>query len=180
MPAPNIETLLDFETPLEKMFAHLFGSAGISVYTPANASFVDDPGWQAENPALVEYVFSSEDEFQKHTPRVELVVNLGTATGHLSESGDTFSAKRCDAYEGTVLIGVITKPNVLEHRAFVARVRKLMGDEWTTFERHAPQHEINKCLESGTSNEYAPENGWYRTTITFETHFSIRADAWPV
>lgn len=181
MPATDIETLLDFETPIETMFAHLFGEAQIAVYTPANAGFVTDT-WRTDNPELALFIFSNEEEFQKQRPRVELIFNAGTATGHLfnASGSGTFKDYRTDAYEGTLMIGVITKANILEHRAFCARVRKLMGDTWDDLAtEHTPYHLINKCLESGTSHEYAAQDGLFRTTITYDTHFNIRSDAWP-
>lgn len=182
MPADTIEELLDFETPIETMFAHLFAENQISVYAPANGAFVTAEWQEANTPGVAEYIFNNEEEFQKRRPRVELIVNAGAATGHMFDPVGSTSMKdrRTDAHEGTVMIGVISKPNILEHRAFVARVRKLMGDDWTTLmTTHMPYHAISRCMETGTSHEYAPQDGLFRTTLTYETHFSIGSDAWP-
>lgn len=179
MPASDIETLYDFETPLEKMFAHLFGAAGVAIYTPANSTFVNDAAWQAAYPELIDFIFDNEAEIQKHRPRVELFVAPGNATGKLFDPAGTgvMANHRCDSFEGTVSVHCITEHSLIRHRLYRAKCRKIMGDNFPT--THTPYHDINKCVESGTSLEFSPDDGSIRSTLTYDLHFNIRPDAWP-
>lgn len=178
MPAPDIQTLYDLETPPETMFSHLFGAEGIAVYTPANASFVDDPAWQSAYPDLIPFIFSNEEEFQKVRPRVELRVAAGAATEHLATFGQAVkNLMRSDSYEGTATIWLVTENNIALHRSYRGLCRKIMGDVFPS--DHMPYHEINKCLEAGTTVEIASDSGLMRSTIEYNLHFNIKPDAWP-
>ncbi len=178
MPAPDIETLLDFETPIEKMFAHLFGSNDVVIYTPSNAAFVDDAAWQAANPTLLDKIFSSQDEFEKHRPRIEVHVNAGDATDHVKP--DATTTKRSDARDGTIVVSVITEANILLSRAYCARARRIMNDDSSALEAiHMPYHEIKKCRELAPNYKYAPEEGLISVDLNYSAYIRIKDDAWP-
>ncbi len=178
MPAPDIETLLDYETPIEKMFAHQFGAANVTVYTPANATFVDDT-WRAANPELAEYIFSSQEEFQQHRPRVQISVNAGDVTDHIAK--DANGIPRSDSREGSIMVSVITEANIVLSRAYCARVRRIMNDDSSALEAaHMPYHQIKKCRETSPAYNYSPEEGLFKIDLNYSAYFTIKSDAWPV
>jgi len=173
MPAPDLKTCYNYQTPFEKAFAYLFGAACVTIYTPANAAFVDD-AWREANPDLAEYIFSNEDEFQNIRPNVQLRLLTGNATGHRTTNTDP---SRTDAYVGQLQVVLITKFSVIEHREYLATVRGIMGGNIDY--SLVPYHYMSKCVESGLSEEIKTDEGLMITAINYETHISIKADAWP-
>lgn len=173
MPADSIATLYDIETPIEKMFAHLFGESSVANYAPANGSFVDD-AWRDANPALAPFILNSEEELQRSIPRVEFIVRMAAATTHLTTHT---TPSRCDCFEGTIELTLTTRFNYTEHRLFRGLVRKIMGDEFP--QTHTPYHDVNKCVESGTSPEFKSSDDLMQSTLNYEIHCNIKPGEWP-
>lgn len=169
----SLASIYDYETPIEEAFAYLFGAAGISIYTPANAAFVTDE-WKEANPDLADYIFSAEDEFQKQRPRLQLMVQTGAATKHL----ETVSGKyRCDAFTGQILLLLVTDYNVIQHRAYRAQIRAIMS-EADVDTSLMPHHDLEMCVESGTSNEMKSDDGLMESTLSYDILFNIRPTSW--
>lgn len=172
MSAPDLATCYDIESPVEKAHAYLFANAGLVVYTPSNAAFVNSD-WQATNPDLAPFIIDNEQELQRHRPRVGLRLILGEATGHLAET----SPLRCDSFGGSLQIAVVTENNYQLHRAYRAQVRSLMGGNVDS--AHMPYHDLNKCVDSGTSTETIDDSGVMVSVLSYEVHVNIKPAAWP-
>ncbi len=173
MSAPDLKSCYNYQTPLEKAHAYLFAAAGIVVYAPANAAFVDDT-WREANPTLAPYIFSNEVEFYKHRPRTQLRVTTGAATMHLTTNTNP---RRLDAFVGTLLINVITTDNIILHREYLATVRGIMGGNIDA--SIVPYHTLSKCMEAGLSEEIKTDEGLMVTAIIYDLHIAILPDAWP-
>lgn len=159
MSAPNLQTIYDHEHHLETAFASVISAAF------------------PEFPVIIP---GDPPEFEKAIPRIELAVEVGAATDHRSTNDDVY---RCDSWVGTLMVAVITQADYVQLRTHRGLLRALLGRIETDLTNGGtellPYHSVNRCVENGSNNEYAPEAGLFRLNCNYEIHFNIRPDAWP-
>jgi len=165
MPAPDLDTLFDFENQLEENFRRVFVANEIKAFTRLNA------------PA----------DFQRDTPRVEIKVKLGAAVGHrvaLCPDGE----ERRDMFQFQIGIMLVTIPGNTEannviHSRYRARVRSLASviaqRSWADTVNW-PYHAISEPLADGSTEPITKtEDGFEYSTMIYSGVFAIRRDAWP-
>lgn len=167
--------IYDFFTPLEEAVASVFDKSGVTCYTPLGEQRLDANA--ASDPSL-------EQSFQKRRPRVELALSLGPSAGMLrAESGRRAAAghlrekcRRC-----TLHVNVVTEPDIVKHRSFVATVLFIADslayevNETETLTNHFVQR-IACTGESGRT--YNAEDGQFETQLSFEVDLSVQEYAW--
>ncbi len=163
MSAPTLAICYDYEHALEAAFKAVFVAAlpDVPVYIPGDA----------------------DNESQQSRPRFQFHCQGGAATDHRSTHSDIY---RCDSFTGTMSCLVVTKADFIEHRAWRAMARGILGAIETTLTQEAaagdavmPYHSLNRCVESGSSLEIQTEEGAMVSTCNYEIHFNIRSTAWP-
>lgn len=172
MPAPDLATCYEYESPIEKAFALMLATNAISVYAPSNSVWATAE-WREANPDISSYVFIAEEEFQKQRPRAELFVVAGGATGHLNTS------RRFDAFDGSLMIRLVTLPVFQQHRAYRAKIRSLIDLDGLAQDTNLPYHRVNKVMDAGTSHEMQGDDDTMISTINYDLHFIIRPTAYP-
>jgi hypothetical protein len=185
-----LQSIYDFETPVETALAFAFGDNLIPCYTPSNDGIVTAV-WIAANPELSEYVLSAHT-FQKARPRVELLVKTGQAQQRNYATSDSIQPIGGYAHDQGRAVGitikVVTAPEILEHRAYVALVRGLMATILSTINGDETQddaiagsqltlHRIPVLDEAGSSNAYNYDDGLFATDLNYTGQITIQEDA---
>lgn len=187
----SLQSIYDFETPVEKALAIDFGSNLVACYTPANDGFVDAT-WQAANPTLAPYVLSAIT-FQKQRPRIELLSRTGgAASRNYPDSDATIQpvGGYCHDMGRALIVGikVITEPNILIHREYLSLVRSLMA---TTLRRINGDVTIDNAIEgqqltihrvpildeAGASSQYTTQDGNFQTDLQYSGQITIEESA---
>jgi len=186
----TLQSIYDFETPVEKAFAIAFGANEISIYTPSNDGFATDE-WALENPQLATRVLSAL-EIQKQRPRIELVAVTGNAMMRNYPAATSFQPIGGYAHDMgrqlSVMIKVVSNLGILEHREFVAQVRGQMatilrtinGDETQDDAIDGQQltlHRIPQLEEAGASSTYKAEDGVFNTDLSYTGQITIQQSA---
>lgn len=124
-------------------------------------------------------------EFQQATPRVEIKMSIGAATGHRFLCPDGIA--RFDRWRVTISVQCITRPandgQSLLHEQFCARVRQIMAtlaqESWSDTD-HFPNVRIAEPLrDTGDQNTLKASEGIEYTVINFSGTLCIRENAWP-
>lgn len=160
----QLDDLYQLRTETEENIRQTFEDMDISAITRANA------------PA----------EFQQATPRVEIKLAIGAATGHRFPCPDGFA--RFDRWRFTLAIQCVTRPasdgeNVIQE-VFLGRIRnicttlaQLTWDDRVNF----PNVRIAEPLrDAGDNATLKPQDGCEYTVLTFNGTLCIREDAWPI
>jgi hypothetical protein len=184
-----LQSIYDFETPVEVAFAIAFGASEISVYTPSNDGLVT-AAWVLANPQLATRVLSAIT-FQKERPRIELLARIGAARG-LNYPASGVQPIGGYAHEMArhlgITIKVITNLEILQHRQFVAQVRGQMatilvqinGDETqdnTITGQQLTIHRIPILDEAGATNAYTTEDGNFVTDLNYAGQITVQESA---
>ena len=161
MPAPDYETIYDYEGAIEKAVKDLLTTNGITAYR-------------------------QRDLDEAATPFVAVQLNVGAATGHMARlpSGDL----RPDQFDGQLRVAITTNrgKNNSNHPTIRAKIRNLLYRAWgtdkTLTRTELPYHVIlpQSVLETGTVQSVENDDDHDMSTITFNLGFGIRPDAWPV
>jgi len=166
--------IYDYFTPIEEAIAARFTAANLTCYTALGLELLS-----AESTTSA----TGEQEFQKARPRVELVLQPGAAKGMLRAQADrktTFGHMREKARMASLQMRIITAPQVVAHRAFVAQVLflcdTLAADVNNT--KSLTNHNLQSVRCSGGSVGYKPEDGDFETTLNFDVEFSVQEYAW--
>lgn len=139
-----------------------------------------------EDQGLVAVTVADSPEFQKARPRCEILFQNGAESGHAFILPD--ASIRADVWAGTLQLACVTSatsaPGVsasTQHRQYRAQVRSVCAGYFRTLKSPEvlPFHIIMDVEESGTSNEYKPQDGLWASNISFAVKYGIRPDAWP-
>jgi hypothetical protein len=162
MPAPDYNTLYQFEPLISATLDSMFNAASL---TPK--SIVSDP------------------KFQSNRPRVESVVTIGARfDNHYVFDAD--GNRRENGWHGSFQLTAITWADVKIHFAYLAAIRELaarVDNLELTDPANAPvpllYHEIQQVKTAGTQGIFKPQDGVYQSVLNYDFNFAIRVDAWP-
>lgn len=159
-PAPDLATLFDFEGNIEPALKTLFET---------NIS------------ATGFHVFTTQETDEVTTPRIVLMLKMGTGTEdtHIHMDGVRYQK----GFNASLSFGVITKrtgkSNQASHGYIRGRLRELMQS--LTFDSDIlPYHHLVKFWESGTQPQIQDENDYDVSQISFDGFIGIRLGAWPI
>lgn len=134
--------------------------------------------------------------FQKKRPRVEIVYKHGAGLGRFvviidgkmatpeTAAGLTpkerFYARRESAWLFSLKFQLLTAAQIAVHAEYRAEVRAALAQFWLLINgTRLPRHTVQLTKDNGSSDVLvAPEEGIYRTDMSFEGAISIQADAW--
>lgn len=172
-----LQSLYEFETPVEQAFALLVAGAEMKCYTPSNASLLTDE-FKAANPALAENLLVQD--FQKERPRVEIEFQMGAAQG-ISYPEIDFPAVGGYLYElahaFTLQVVCVTAAETVVHRQHVAAVRVLLATALRSINGITlPNHRIEELTSQGGAPQYKPEEGNYVSILTYSGQIAIQND----
>ena len=160
MPAPDYNTLYQFEPLLSATIEALFNSEELAAIGVSKASA----------------------DFQKARPRVEVFVTIGSRFDNHYVI-DAQGLRRENGWSGTLHLTCITAADYTIHAAYIAAVRELASrlDQIDLSGVPTPlqYHEITQIRTAGTASETRGETGEYHSALGYEIIFAIRADAWP-
>lgn len=166
MPAPNDETVLDFETNFET----------------ASKTFLETAtGLSASST----YATLDQDTFI--VPRLEVMFELGEAIDPPAPKTLDSSTVEYMAYEGTLTIRVISDASIngtqTNHRTIRGKVRGAMllnADNFTTADGDTtilPYYDVKYLRTTGTNFEI--DGDLAISNLTYAVTFSIKEDAFP-
>lgn len=159
VPAPDYESLYDFETQIETAFAELL----------------------EEKTTISSHGQRSEDNLP--VPRYEFQATTGAATGHYGKAKDGLVYP--DAFECVLRCRHVTSRrndfSLHDHRRNVSALRRWMYrfETQITSDR-LPYLTIDSILETGSTQGVDPDNELDITDISFAVAFAIRPNAWPL
>lgn len=168
MAAPDLETLLDFETNVESAAETFLATAtGLSAGSIAVTLEQDD---------LV-------------LPRLGVAFELGEALDPPDAKETGSSELEYRKYTGTLTVMVMTRAtrdgSGADHRSYRAKVRAallLNADNFTTLDGAGPAtilpfYDVNYLRPTGTTLEI--DGKLAVSTLTYQMNLNIRNDAWP-
>lgn len=184
-----LQQAYDFKTPVEMALALDFAASEIKVRAVANDGFATN-AWREANPTVQDKILGMS--FQDFRPRVEIVVRVGPAAGrNLPDSEGQFQpiGGFCHDFGRGLAVGikVITKADILEHRAFESQIRGLMatvlrrinGDltiDGAIAGQQLTLHRIPELAEAGSTEAYTPQEGVYQTDLTYAGQITMQED----
>ena len=170
--------IYDFSTPIEETFAFIFSARGMNCYSPLGESILNEAANDAP-PDLIQ-------QFQKKRPRVEILLIPGAGLGHLRPRTDNVASRitpgflRDNSHRANMILWVVTRADILEHRAYIAQVRCLL--EVIAFEANASgkmaHHTIQTFKVTGEQPASKAGEGIIEATINCELEFSVKESAW--
>ena len=166
MAAPNLETLLDFETNFET----------------ASKTFLETAtGLSASS------TYSTLDQDTFIVPRIEVMFELGAAIDPPAPKLESSSLVEYMAHEGTLTIRVISDASVngtqTNHRTIRGKVRAAMllnADNFTTVDGDTtilPYYDVKYLRSTGT--DFEVDGDLAISNLTYSITFSIKGDAFP-
>lgn len=161
MAAPNLQTLLDFETRFETAAETFLATAtGLTTGTV--------------------YRTLEQDEFV--CPRLEVMFEVGQAFDPPDERSTSDATLTYRKYEGTLTVKVVSEGTIAEsytgHRTYRAEVREALLISGSNFNATTlPYYDVQYMRPTGTV--YDAEGNEQVSTLTYEIRFAIRNDAWP-
>ena len=153
---PAFETLYQFEDHLEGAFQTLFKAAGIN-----HAYRI------------------REQAAERSTPRVELAVSIGGATGNATVRN---GKQRHREWDFTLEVGIITdrRHSSASHSEFIGKIRAIMEDLLSNLDASAlPNLAISHFAHGNASPSMEPQEGLDITEMSYTGRFQIRPSAWP-
>jgi hypothetical protein len=163
MPAPDVQTLYDFETQLEGAWADVFEDK----FTELSITCA---------------VGVSRDADVETTPRVEVVLNLGGPLTQQTTIGQARPKQVPNAFTGTLTVSVITtrETNASSHGPIRGVIRYLMsGANQIMTEVRLPYLQILDLQPAGSAPTVNPEKNEDSTELVYAIIFAIRNEAWP-
>lgn len=167
--------IYDFFTPVENAISAAYERAGVTCYTPL--------GLQQLN-AAQEAAPDNAQQFQRKRPRLEIVLHPGAARGFfVPQAGRRVAAGhlREKANQATLSMDVITEPDIVKHRAFLARILFLsdtLAYDATQTET-LTNHYLQAIKRTSGDTSYEAEDGHFRTRLTFDVDLSVQENKWP-
>lgn len=162
MAAPDLETLLDFETNVEDA---------------AQTFLASETGLAASKINL------TLDQDTLQTPRIEVKFDVGEALDppDMKDPG-TSSELEYRKYTGTLNVMVMTRASKngsqTDHRTYRAQVRAACLLNASNFSATTlPYYDISYLRPTGT--DYTIDGDLAVSTLTFDLRLQIRTDAWP-
>ena len=167
MAAPNLETLLDFETNVESAAKTFLQTA-----TGLSASSA----------------FATLDQDDLILPRISVAFELGEALDPTDPKTTGSSEFEYLKYSGTLNIQIVTDASIngtqASHRSYRAKARSAMllnADNWTTNDGEGgtilPYYNVNYMRPTGTTFEQ--DGDLAVSMLTYSMNVVIRSDAWP-
>lgn len=167
MAAPNLETLLDFETNVESAAKTFLQTA-----TGLSASSA----------------FATLDQDDLILPRISVAFELGEALDPTDPKTTGSSEFEYLKYAGTLNIQIVTDASIdgtqENHRSYRAKARSAMllnADNWTTDDGEGgtilPYYDVNYMRPTGTTFEQ--DGDLAVSMLTYSMNVVIRSDAWP-
>jgi len=154
MPAPDLTTLLDFETQIETAIKTALGAASVTAYR-------------------------QRDTDNKAAPVVTVQFTQGESLGNLfSHSG----VWREDRFNGEVELRILTRRGASSdsHPSYRAKVRTLMSNWQGTINAALTYLILLDCKTAGATPEIEADEDHDYSTLRYSTPFAIRHNAWPV
>lgn len=162
MRAPNIDELHKFEDHIEGALKQALGTLGISVYTQRDVENLE-------------------------TPRIEVQLGMGAATGQ--KARDSKRVWRNNTWNAQVIFLIATgriaesescsKPDD-NHAIYRAHIRSVVSLNNFGLPRETlPYYYVTVTSEAGTSPSVQAPNDDDVSQITFNVIISIRKDSWP-
>jgi len=178
----SADAIYDYFTPIEDAIAQAFAVNQITCYTPRGLQELNDAGTAASP--------NNKQEFQKETPRVEIMLLPGASKGFLLPVAGRHRAApgflREQVRNASLTLRLITAANIVEHRAYVARV--LFYVDTLGLDANAavdaegaskmPYHRIGCVMCNGGTLDYKPEEGNIETVLNCSVDFSVLDGAW--
>ncbi len=167
MAAPDLETLLDFETNVESAAKTFLQTAtGLSAAS----------------------AFASLDQDDLVLPRISVMLEMGEALDPTDPRTTGSSDLEYRKYAATLNILIVTDASIdgtqADHRSIRAKVRSAMllnADNFTTDDGEGgtilPYYDVNYMRPSGTSFEQ--DGDLAISTLAYTINLVIRNDAWP-
>lgn len=166
--------IYDFFTPVENAVSAAFERAGVTCYTPLGLQQLDEAG--AADPDNLE-------QFQRKRPRVEIVLHPGASRGMLVPKAGrrvTSGVLREKARSASLHMALITGPNIVTHRAFLAKV--LFLSDTLAYDANNTETLLNHCIQSikcqGGQMNYKSEEGAFQTDLAFDVEISVQESKW--
>lgn len=167
MAAPDLETLLDFETNIES----------------AAKTFIQTATGLAASSA-----FASLDQDDLILPRFSVMFEMGQALDPADPKTTGSSELEYRKHSGTLSIMISTDASIdgtqANHRSLRSKVRSAMllnADNWTTDDGEGgtilPYYDVNYMRPTGTIFEQ--DGDMAVSTLTYDINIVIRNDAWP-
>lgn len=168
MAAPDLETLLDFETNVENA-AQIFLSTDTGLSTSS--------------------INLTLDQDDLVLPRIEVKFELGEALDPTDPKTTGSAELEYRKYTGTLNVIVMTRASKngtdVNHRSYRAKVRKsllLNANNFTTLDDGGPAtilpyYDVNYLRPIGT--DYTVDGNIAISALTFAMNLCIRNDAWP-
>ncbi len=161
MPAPNDETVLDFETNFE---------------TAIKTFLATDTGLGATS------LFATLDQDTFLVPRVEVMIEIGEALDPPIPKFDTSTDLEYMQYKASLAVRVVSDASVdgteANHRTIRSKVRKSMQRNGTNFTNvNLPYYAVVYLRPTGTI--YEVDGDLAVSTMSYDITFSIKDDAFP-
>jgi hypothetical protein len=167
MPAPNIQTLYDFETQLE--------TAWVSILTAAFAAASISCGVASTRSAVIE-----------DTPRVDLEVLVGSALKQRRGVTtliypNTYYREIPIAFDAKLQVSIVTtRPtNDAEHGAIRGLVRYNLTGSANVIGAQLPYLQVMEQLNESGSSRLIDEKEQDISLLIYDFQFAISNDAWP-
>ncbi len=127
-------------------------------------------------------LLSDGEKFQKARPRIELETLIqGAMKRPLLAAPSTrgvLGENRAMAYGAQTKIVVVTAPDIALHRAYLAKVRNFAQTFLTRMNGEALlNHALMEFAPIGESNIFKSEDGYFATTLLFDSPFSIQKNS---
>lgn len=152
LPAPDLETLMNFEDAIETKCAQVFAALG----------FVTS---------------ASQSNERRTTPRVEFSLSVGASREHyIVISGKLYN----DAWNGTLRCAVISnRKSDTGHSAHRAKVRALMQKAIQGI-FNTDYLIVVEAVDSGTAVSIQADQNEDISQLDFKIVFNVKTEAWPV
>lgn len=166
MPAPDFQTVYDFETAIEEAFA------------PALVSLIAAAGLHAT-------VVTARNRQFKDTPRVELYAAVGGVLTQRTTAAQARPKEQPNAFEFTLTAVVVTTRSIVtdnaeEHGPLRGLVRyALSAGARQITDSNLPWHQLLDFLHGGSSPQLYDEKDNDKTEMTYVGHIAVKNSAWP-
>ena len=161
MPAPDLKTLLDFETNFE---------------TATKSFLATDTGLTATD------LFASLDQDTFVLPRLEVMFEAGEAIDPPVIASSTYNPTEYGKFRGTLTVRILTDGAIggtnTTHRELRGKVRTSLRIRASNFtDTNLPYYEVNYLRPNGAN--YEVDGDIMMTILSYDVAFSFKSDAYP-
>lgn len=161
MPAPDLKTLLDFETNFE---------------TASKSFLATDTGLTATD------LFAGLDQDTFVLPRLEVMFEAGEAIDPPVRVNLTDDPTEYGKFRGTLTVRILTDGSIsgtnTEHRELRGKVRASLMIRASNFtSTNLPYYEVNYLRPNGAN--YEVDGDIMMTILSYDVAFSFKSDAYP-